>query len=59
MKTAQKKIYRFFWPIALCLIAVLQFGCGQKGPLYFPDEAGERTQPKQAEQEQVQVQEQL
>ncbi|MDZ7752180.1 MAG: lipoprotein [Gammaproteobacteria bacterium] len=30
--------------MSLCLLAVLLAGCGQKGPLYFPDEDEERKQ---------------
>ncbi|VFN00057.1 MAG: lipoprotein-attachment site-containing protein [Candidatus Kentron sp. G] len=43
MKAVRKKTYRLSWPVAIFLVAGLQAGCGQKGPLYLPDDEGENS----------------
>nr|VFJ76071.1 MAG: hypothetical protein BECKFW1821C_GA0114237_10979 [Candidatus Kentron sp. FW] len=40
MQTIRKKPHRLHWLLfAMILATWLQTGCGQKGPLYFPDTA--------------------
>ena len=44
METVRKKTYRFQWVLVAMILAIsLQTGCGQKGPLYLPDKAVEKT----------------